>query len=70
MYRSFKDMSVIRKSNHFSIYDYDYEESWLNDLVSDGLVLTGEGIRGYEFEQSDNLGRRCRVCKLFRRTRP
>ncbi len=54
-------MSVIRKFNHFLIYDFDYEESWLNDLSSEGLLLTGAGIRGYEFEQSDNRERRYRV---------
>ena len=54
-------MSVIRKFNHFLIYDFDYEESWLNDLSAEGLLLTGAGIRGYEFEKSSNKSRRYRV---------
>ena len=54
-------MPVIRKFNHFLIYDFDYEESWLNDLSAEGLLLTGAGIRGYEFEKSENRDRRYRV---------
>ena len=51
----------IKKPCPFNNYEFDYEESWLNGLAHDGLLLSKEGRFSYEFEESDNHCRRYRI---------
>lgn len=51
----------IKKPCPFNNYEFDYEESWLNGLAHDGLLLSKEGRFSYEFEKSDNHCRRYRI---------
>ena len=51
----------IKKPCPFNNYEFDYEESWLNGLAHDGLLLSKEGRFSYEFEKTDNHSRRYRI---------
>lgn len=49
---------MIKKRNVFNIYEYDYEECWINEMARKGLLLT-EYRKGFLwFEESDNTHRR------------
>ena len=43
----------IKKPCPFNNYEFDYEESWLNGLAHDGLLLSKEGRFSYEFEHEE-----------------
>ena len=52
---------MIKKSCPFNNYEFDYEESWLNSLACEGLLLSKDGRFSYEFEESNNHSRRYRI---------
>ena len=52
---------MVRKRNVFADYDFDYEESWINDMAGKGLLLTGHKRGWCLFEESDNTNRRYAV---------
>ena len=37
----------------FSVWDYDKEETWLNDMSAKGLLLHSVGFCKYTFEEGD-----------------
>lgn len=49
---------MVRKRNVFNVYEYDYEERWINELAGEGLLLTEKKKGFYCFEESDNTNRR------------
>ena len=51
----------IKKPYPFNNYEFDYEESWLNSLACEGLLLSRDGRFSYEFEESNNHSRRYRI---------
>lgn len=52
---------MIKKYKLFRIYEFDYEEQWINELAQEGLHFVKKEKRNYYFEQSDNCGRRYKV---------
>lgn len=49
---------MVKRRSVFNIYEYDYEERWINDMASEGLLLTEFKKGFYCFEESDNTHRR------------
>lgn len=55
-----KNGRTVKKMALFGISDFPYEESWLNDLAGQGLVLRSIFLL-YTFEKTDRRGLRCRI---------
>ena len=51
----------IKRLRPFKEYEFDYEQSWLNQLAEQGYLLTGRGLLTYRFTRSDNNRRRYSV---------
>lgn len=52
---------MIKRLRPFQKYEFDYEQSWLDQMAEQGYLLTGQGLLTYRFTRSDNNRRRYSV---------